>query len=224
MRTLATILAFSAPLALSAPAFAHTQWMDPAPRTPCNAQSAMCKTAPCGGVAAVAPVKTFVVGSSYTLAYEETIEHAGHFRIALSTNGEAGFDTNVIADNLPDQTGTAPHDYTYTWTVPDTANCDPCVLQVTQFMSASSTYYYSCADIRILPAGAPTPTPTPGSSPTPTPGNGGDPETIHGSGCSCTVAGGRAGLGGPLVILGAVGLLAARRRRRRNGAGEPPRS
>ena len=139
------------------------------------------------------------------------------------TTGEASnapFDAYILADNLPDLTTAAPHDYTWSWTVPDTANCNPCVLQVEQFMSASSTYYYSCADVAILPAGSTIPTPTPSGSPTgsatPTPTPGGNPgaETVHG-GCACDVSGGAIPLGGVAAMTAIVGAAVLARRRSR---------
>ncbi len=208
-------LVLAVSLFLLAPAaLAHTQWMDPAPRTPCTLASSLCKSSPCGGVAAGTPVKTFFVGSSYTLAYEETVEHPGSYRIALSTNGEAGFDSYILVDNLPDTAGTAPHDYTWTWTVPDTAKCNPCVLQVQQFMMPG--FYYSCADIRILPAGSSVPTPAPSATitPTPTPGGNPDAETVHG-GCACDVSGGAIPLGGVAAMTSIVGAAVLARRRSR---------
>lgn len=214
-------LVLAVSLVLLAPAaLAHTEWTDPVPRTPCNGASNLCKTAPCGGVVPGPVVKYFFVGSSYNLAYQETIEHPGHYRIAVSTNGEleTAFNGWILADNLVDTTGAAPHDYTWNWTVPDTANCNPCVLQVEQFMMPGT--YYSCADVAILPAGSTIPTPTPSGSPTgtatPTPTPGGNPgnDVVHG-GCACDVSGGAIPLGGIALMTSIVGAAILARRRSR---------
>ena len=190
----------------AASAFGHAELTDPVPRGPCeNAMN--CKTSPCGTVAAGAVTKTFFVGSSYDIAWDETIEHPGNYRLALSTNGELGFENFIIEDLIPDMPN-APT-YSTTWTVPDTANCNPCVMQLIQIMTDNpGTTYYNCADIRILPAGAATPTPDPTATPTPNPGNNDDPIAVDGYG-SCAVGLGAAPVG---VWLGLLAIVLLRRR------------
>lgn len=203
--------------ALLAPliAWSHAELTDPTPRSACvNAMN--CKTEPCGTIAAGSVTKTFFIGSSYDIAWTETIEHPGNYRLALSTNGELGFNNFILQDLIPDTLGTAPHQYTWAWTVPDTANCDPCVLQLIQVMSDSMTRYFNCADIQILPAGSATPTPTPGATPTPTPsGNPNDPVEVDGYGsCAIGTSQTAAGFAATIVLLG-VALFARRLGRRK---------
>lgn len=214
----------SAPLVLSAALFAplmawsHAELTDPTPRSACvNATN--CKTAPCGTIAAGNVTKTFFIGSSYDISWNETINHVGRYRLGLSTNGEVAFDTFVVMNygTVLDQVG--PASYNWSWTVPDTANCDPCVMQLIQGMydDMNGTFvdYFNCADIQILPAGSATPTPTPGPTATPTPGgNPNDPVEVDGYG-SCSVASGVAAsaLGATLFGLALlIGSVLVRRR------------
>jgi hypothetical protein len=215
----------SAPLVLTAALFAplmawsHSELTSPTPRSACvNATN--CKTAPCGTIAAGSVTKTFFIGSSYNINWTETIEHPGNYRLALSTNAELGFNNFILQDLIPDTVGTAPHQYTWAWTVPDTANCDPCVLQLIQIMTDNpGTTYYNCADIQILPAGSTTPTPTPGPTATPTPsGNPNDPVEVDGYG-SCAIGSSQtaAGFAATTILLGAA-LFVRRLRPRRTAA------
>lgn len=207
MRRSAALLFVFAPLA----ALAHSELTDPDPRSPCvNATN--CKTSPCGTIPTGAVTKTFFVGSSYDIAWNETIEHPGNYRLALSTNGDLGFNNYILQDLIPDMPN-APNSYTWAWTVPNTANCNPkCVLQLIQIMSDNpGTTYYNCADIQILPAGAATPTPTPAPTPTPNPGNQDGPIEVDGYG-SCTVGGFESGAAGAVIV--ALGLTFAIAKRR----------
>src|SRR5688500_10554516 len=177
------IVAVVAALTLApAAAFAHAELVDPVPRSAClNATN--CKTAPCGTIPSGNPTKTFFVGSSYTISMIETIDHStSRYRLALSTNGDAAFDTFVIMDYgiIADLPAPAPNDYAWTWVVPDITSCNPkCSLQLIQGMddddNGTFVDYFNCADIQILPAGAPTPEPTVEPTPTPTPSNPNDP-------------------------------------------------
>lgn len=209
----------SAPFVLSAAllaplmAWSHAELTDPTPRSAC-VNSTNCKTAPCGTIAAGNVTKTFFIGSSYDINWTETIEHPGNYRLALSTNGELGFNNFILQDLIADTLGTAPHLYTWAWTVPDTANCDPCVLQLIQVMSDSMSSYYNCADIQILPAGSATPTPTPGPTPTPTPGNPNDPVQVDGYG-SCAIGAVGSGGAASLTAVAALGLALSRIARKR---------
>ncbi len=216
-------------VAMSAPSLAwgHAELLWPPDRANTNCDGGAddeCKTGPCGGGTGntVGNPTVLTQGSSLTVQWQETIEHAGHYELRLSTNGGAvlGDGTNrftwALNSNLADMTGTIPpgyRQYTYTMTVPTSGACNPCVLQFLQFMmGAASPYYYSCADVAILPEGAPTPTPTNTVTPTPTPpDNSGDPETVHG-GCVCDTTAASSARGWFVMAgLALVGLLFARR-------------
>lgn len=212
MRRSLAILAFLAPTT----AMAHAELTDPDPRSACvNATN--CKTAPCGTIPTGAVTKVFFVGSSYDINWNETIEHPGNYRLALSTNGDLGFDSFIIQDLIPDMP-TAPNSYTMPWTVPNITTCQTkCVMQLLQIMTDNpGTTYYNCADIQILAAGSATPTPTPGPTATPTPG--GNPDgavSVDGYG-SCAVGGfgSRAFAHGAVLMGLALGVSAFVRRRR----------
>ena len=206
-----------AALALLVPsvAFGHAHLLDPAPRTPID--NGGLKTAPCGNIAAQTNYTEMLIGTSYTITWRETIDHPGSYRIALSTNGETAFDNYVIvASGMDIQGGTLPRDYSAAITIPDTANCNPCVLQLRQFMQAADPYYYSCADVKfVTELSAPTPTPTATVTPTPTPGGNGGNDTVSGSAlCSVTSTGG-VRLGTAIATLATVFLGAMLFRRRR---------
>ena len=207
-----------------ADAYGHAHLTTPLRRANCQgADDTTCKEPPqgtadpggCGGTPnpAVTPTVMYV-GSSYTIGWDETIDHASTYRLAISTNGETGFDAFVImpVGTVADEVG--PTSYVYAWTAPDTQNCDPCVMQLIQDMGAEN--YYNCADIRILPAGSTPPPPTPTPSATPTnPSNPNDPVEVDAYGsCSCSVEGGvAAGSTVAPVILLALAMLRRRRAR-----------
>lgn len=197
---LGTLLTGSVILAAASDAFGHAHMTYPMRRANCQSgDDASCKPAmgagPCGGTPNPAVTPTiFFVGSSYTLTWAETIQHISTYRFNLSTNGEASqaaFDAFPV---MPDGTvpdGTGPANYQFVWTVPDTANCNPCVMQLIQDMDAVpgdlANPYYNCADVRILAAGAATPTPeNPTPTPTPNPGNPNDPVEVDAYG-SCAI-------------------------------------
>lgn len=214
LRTPLIALALLVSTVCSSVAFGHAHLLDPAPRTPIN--NGGLKTGPCGGIAAQTTFTEMVIGSAYTITWRETIEHPGSFRLALSTNGEAAFDSYVVVASAMDMAGPAPHEYAAAITIPDTANCNPCVLQLRQYMLAASPYYYSCADVKfVTELSAPTPTPTPTATPTATPGGNGGDDSVSGTALCSVTSLGSLRVGTALVALGtlALGLLLARRRR-----------
>lgn len=213
-------------LSAASSAFGHAHLTFPMRRDNCQSMDdATCKTAgPCGGTPNPAITPTiFYVGSSYSLTWDETINHISTYQINLATNGEASqavFNRVVMADNaVPDQAA-AMTSYDYDWVAPDTDQCqdpqNPCVFQLIQDMDATpgalADPYYNCADIVILPAGAtPPPTPDPTATPTPNPSNPDDPINVDGYGsCSVGAAGGVGGAGFALVVL--LGAMLRRRR------------
>lgn len=197
-------LALTALIFIPSLVYAHAELTYPAPRGACD--SAACKTSPCGQRVAGAVTAELIVGSSATIQWTETIEHPGWYELRLSTNGQPnGFFPWVLNSNLTDMTGPAPHAYGQQFTVPTTANCNPCILQLVQVMTenpSAPSYYYNCADIRIAAvASSPTPTPNQTATPTPTPGNPSD--TVSGS-ALCSIAGFPSG---PRVGFAFIGIL-----------------
>ena len=151
MRRSALLLSLLVPASV----FAHAALTDPNPRSTCD-NATNCKTAPCGNVVGGAVTKTFNVGSSYTISWNETIQHVSAYRLALSTNGETAFNSQVIMayGTVPDEMGPATFDWV--WTVPDTTACNPCVMQLIQDMDLNdgdtpATNYYNCAEFDRVP-------------------------------------------------------------------------
>jgi hypothetical protein len=150
-------------------ASAHILMMNPAPvSTDDNA-----KSGPCGcyfggapedpnedttAVACGAGYKTtkLTAGSKIQVAWKETVNHSGKFRVAVSTKPinlvtRADLDGSVLYDG--DDANTVSGGLVNTTiTVPDTP-CTNCVLQLRQFMAgAAKPYYYTCAAIDIVSA------------------------------------------------------------------------
>lgn len=201
-------------------AFGHAHLTSPMRRANCQSgDDATCKTdGPCGGTPNPSFTPTiYYVGDTVSIDWAEPIDHVSTYRVAISTSGEAtnaAFDGWVVVPYgmVPDESGSG-NTYSYSWVVPDTENCQPCVMQLIQNMiGAQDPFYFNCADIQILQAGGtPVPTPTPG--PTPTPSNPGDPIEIDGyGGCSIAALGSISpGVLPPLGLLLLVGLWFRRR-------------
>ena len=97
------------------PAAAHITMLSPAARYSADMQ----KAPPCGhpdNPPGAGPVATYQAGETITVQFEETVDHAGHFRLALDTTGTdtftlpTGFDDfynspEVILDDIPDMAG-----------------------------------------------------------------------------------------------------------------------
>src|SRR5689334_7412708 len=90
-------------LAWAGTAFGHAQLTSPMRRANCQSGDQMqCKPPAQGGTAvpggcggtpnpAVTPT-TYTVGDTVPITFDETINHVGRYRLALSTNGETAFD------------------------------------------------------------------------------------------------------------------------------------
>ena len=175
-------------------ASAHILMMNPAPVS--NDDNA--KSGPCGcyfgaapedpnedtsAVACGAGYKTtsLMAGSQITVAWKETVNHSGKFRVAISDKPinlvtRADLDASVLYDGN-DMNTVSGGLVSTTITVPDTP-CTNCVLQLRQFMSgAAKPYYYTCAAIDIVSAS--------GSS-----------SSSTGTGASSSSSGGVGGMGG----------------------------
>ncbi len=224
-------------------ASAHTIIKDPPPigsqndllTNPCG-----CSFGTNGTCPATYPVTTLTAGTQVEITWTELINHAGKFRVAISTMPPdqvtaADLDAHVLATPL-DMNSTPMADIKQTILVPDTP-CDKCTLQVRQdATNAADPFYYSCAAIKIIPnpgAGATTATGAGGASGTggaggATAGSGGGSSAAGSSNgphykpeplpSGCTLTGAATPFGGLSLLVPAVGAaaaLAARRRRPR---------
>jgi MYXO-CTERM domain-containing protein len=179
----------------AATASAHIALTSPRPRS--DAQ----KEGPCGAAGSTrgTNVTTFRPGETITVAWTETVDHPGHYRIAFDDNGNDSFQLpNRPDDNFPqtlvDQIADRPSGGSYTQqiTLPN-MTCTNCTLQLIQVMTTTvpyNSFYFQCADI-VLSDGTPEP----------------EPDETDG-GCS---TGSSSGL---IVALSVLGLAVRRRRRR----------
>ncbi|MBI3776692.1 MAG: lytic polysaccharide monooxygenase [Gammaproteobacteria bacterium] len=164
----AALLFLHAPLAT-----AHARWDLNGVVKPRTTATGL-KSDPCGGAARTTAPVTFAPGQTLEVTFEETVQHLSHFRIAFSQAGDAGFDSNVLLDNIVDNLGPETplnHLFRATITLP-MLTCDACTLQLIQVMvdnPAAPSNYYSCSDIKLVNGGGTTPTPTPIPTITPTP-------------------------------------------------------
>ncbi|MCC7382856.1 MAG: hypothetical protein IT384_13550 [Deltaproteobacteria bacterium] len=151
VRLLAALLA----VALPSLAHAHAGLVWPTPR----ADDSSIKTAPCGVYAPGSGVRTeLIAGATIQVEFKETINHPGWFQVSFAELADTNF--VVLADNIPHSDAppapsfAAPRMYTHPITVPSTP-CEACALRLIQVMTDRNppTYYYSCADIRIVPPG-----------------------------------------------------------------------
>jgi len=166
-------------------AHAHFRLLNPASWLKEGSLGEPQKGSPCGpgGYDDVKPVPTsgdmttFHAGDTITVEVQETVYHAGYWRIALSDDRTTFkdpplVDTTACSFDL-DSVPTTPHDnvlldgldktaatsgalrhLTHQVTLPNTP-CDKCTLQVVQVMKdhgPPNCFYYHCADMKILPA------------------------------------------------------------------------
>lgn len=108
------------------------------------------------------PVTELVAGSQLTVSWKETVNHDGMFRVAFApvpvdSVVKADLDANVLYEK-PDTNTVAGTTLIAAITVPDTP-CASCTIQLRQLMTgAAQPYYWSCAAIKIVPAGGGTTT------------------------------------------------------------------
>lgn len=131
---------------------AHTRW-DPDGLIKPRTNNDNIKLGPCGA----ARTENAVVlqsGATIEVAFESTIYHQGHFRIAFSEADDQGFDAHVLADQIPDFPDQRYR--TESITLPD-IECSACTLQLIQTMPDRNppTDYFSCADIQLTATGTP---------------------------------------------------------------------
>ena len=128
---------------------------------------------PCGNTPAMKSPTTYKPGETIMVEWDETIRHAGRFRIAVGKAGQmfpnpmTAKDTSttmpVFVDGIDPKTGTnGPTAHTRMITLPSEP-CADCILQLIQVMKVNPPYnaaadqdvYYQCAAIVIAgdPAG-----------------------------------------------------------------------
>lgn len=186
-----------------AEASAHIKLNSPAPRFVYASDGQ--KVGPCGSGTESGDITEFAPGDQIMVEWQETVNHPGHFRIALDPDGgEDGledptdyddFDTpNVLEDNIPDNGGAS---FSRLVTLPN-VECEKCTLQLIQVMTdkppwgpeGGNDIYYWCADIKISASVPPTSVTTgaggsgsgDGGSSSSTPSSGGSPSNGGASG------------------------------------------
>ncbi len=148
-------------LAISGTASAHARWKLTGKLKPRSNATGLKEPSPCGGAKVDESKRaSLVAGETIEAEFEETINHPGYYKITFSKDGETGFADNVIEEKIDDDqngsiSGTNYHQYKVSIKVPDEP-CDKCAFQLIQFMSESSTNYYSCADVKIVASGSAT--------------------------------------------------------------------
>jgi hypothetical protein len=214
-------------VSLAAPAAAHIELLAPKKRV------AGLKTGPCGERDSVRgdDVCEYRPGATITVAWDETVDHPGHYRIAFDEDGDddffdpASFDDvsggpGVLLDGIGDRdVGGDDRGYTQDITLPS-VECDNCTLQVVQMMTDKAPYgdgndlYYQCADI-VLSESAPE---VPAAGCTADGAGGGDGGVTDGDsdegGCAAGRGAGPSG-GWILAAIGAAVALTVRLRRSR---------
>jgi MYXO-CTERM domain-containing protein len=190
------------------------------------------KTAPCGGAGTPTNASTsYTPGGMLTLKVDETIDHPGHYRVAIAQTEAmlpaappvtaVGMDqcgSTVIAQNptlplLADGLFTAltaaQGEAMTQIQLPAGFECTDCVLQVIEFMSnhGAPCFYYHCAKVTIS-----------NSAPAPDAGMvGGTPDAGDmgsGSGSNNGEISGGCSTGNATGLLALLGLVGLRRRRR----------
>ena len=179
---------------------AHIYLTAPTPRY--NYASTLLTFAPCtnptGSTLSGLAHTHLQVGVPFTVQWNETVAHNGHFRISLnSTTGDVfpavtstpqnPVVAPVLADNVFPHTS-PPATPGRSISITPAVACAACTLQVAQTVDGAATVYYGCADVVVDPAGAGT-----GTGGAVGTGTGG----VTGAGGNGTTGtGGRAGAGG----------------------------
>jgi MYXO-CTERM domain-containing protein len=165
----------------SSTAAAHIELVDPSPRyalpgnkaCPCGQgdSSRQCDTPASESTDPnrSTNVTTFEAGSTITVVADEYIDHDGRMRVAFDPDGAdlADFNDNILMDVAdPSESGLSmanPRVWEFQIQLPN-MTCDNCTLQVIQAMHGDTenpvmdpaplSTYYTCADIRLVPAGS----------------------------------------------------------------------
>jgi MYXO-CTERM domain-containing protein len=216
-----TAVAVAAALGLvPAVARAHFVLQSPASATEQGSLGDPQKEPPCGGSTGVPTgmVTSYAPGDMVTVTINETVAHPGHYRVALSTTGQAGLPPDptvtavggdpcgmttiqsppvfpILADGMLAHTAAFSAPQTFSFQLPTDMTCTSnCVLQVIEYMSSHGApcFYHHCANITVQAGGGQ--------------GSGSD------SGCGCNVGSTRLSVTGAALI---VAIAFARWRRRR---------
>jgi hypothetical protein len=197
-------------------AHAHARLVEPKPRD--NSTFHKDLALACGGQpdrAANQPLTRLVAGQTYTIRFEETVNHAGCFLLDLSVNGDTDWQAlpngNVKhVGTPPNPSDRQPRPYVWTGVLPN-VTCDTCTIRLRQIMLATETApcppnqltigstYFSCANVAISAAAGNPPPPPPG--PSPDAGISGDtarPVIVPGSDAAGGGTPGSGGTGGPV--------------------------
>ncbi len=218
-------------LGFAAPAHAHFKLMSPTSAITQAADGDPQKSAPCGpnelNPMETGAVTSVMTGGMLAVTIDETIDHPGHYRVAIAQDmaslpaappvtptpsdqcASTTIQTNptmpILADGLFKQATTAGGPQTAMVQLPAGFTCANCVVQVIQYMSqhGAPCFYYHCARVTISDTPA---APDAGT------GSGGGPDGgMVGSGGvdgGCSTSGG-GGLAGTALL---AGLFALRRR------------
>lgn len=125
----------------------HARLVTPTPRS----NDSGIKSGPCGGLARSANPTVLQGGQSLAISWQETVNHPGQFLFALSMENDI-FSTNLASVTDNQNGGGLPHSYSTIVAIPN-INCETCSIQMIQSMEENPnapSYYYSCADIRIV--------------------------------------------------------------------------
>jgi hypothetical protein len=102
-------------------------------------------------------------GSTITLRFTEYVDHVGRYRVAFDPEGAdmADFNANILED-IPDPSGPGNEPWAIEVKLPD-MTCNNCTLQLVQAMNndtvnevldpATTSSYYTCVDLELVPAG-----------------------------------------------------------------------
>jgi uncharacterized protein (TIGR03382 family) len=148
-----TVVALASLLLASGTAYAHIQLVSPA------ARMIEQKAPPCGqsGAQRGTNVTTFQPGETVTIAWDETVDHPGHYRIAFDDDGDDVFQNpnnpddnfaSTLMEPIADKVGGR---YAVDIVLPTTP-CNNCTIQLVQVMTTQvpyNSFYYQCADIVI---------------------------------------------------------------------------
>jgi hypothetical protein len=232
-------VSLAAVLLVSSSAHAHIKLLKPATWVTTDATGNPQKAGPCGVMGTSGTptnmVTTFTAGETITVEWKETVDHPGHFRIALAKdradlkdpmlNEDASCNyadgavptephDNVLLDNLfPTKMYGGTTMFTQQVTLPNEP-CEKCTLQIMQFMTQHprSCFYYQCADIKIVAANAGGAGSAAGSSGAAVGGSGGGVgaagQAAGGAGALAAGSGGAGASGGAGKVASAAGASA----------------
>jgi hypothetical protein len=230
---IAAVTATAGLLTLANPAHAHIKLLKPASAIQENSLGGPQKDGPCGPGPTEGQgmpsnqVTTFMEGEEITVEWTETVNHEGHFRIAVAKDPSEFEDPKitgscqsaeiqnppvlpVLADGLFATTrDDGNRNYSQKVKLPAGFTCDKCTLQLIQFMTPhpAPCLYYHCANIKIVSAtaaGSGAAGATGGAAAVS--GQGGGPAAAGAAGSVIAMTGG-GGAGGSAVSTGAGGAV-----------------